>query len=86
MIVPELAQALFKAYHNNEIYSISNFLIDIDEDKEELICSTKCEICSLPKICRELFILNNTADRFAFLNNTKPVYDYIKYNYPEYLL
>ena len=42
MIVPELAQALFKAYHNNEIYSISNFLIDIDEDKEELICSTKC--------------------------------------------
>ena len=86
MTVPELAQALFKAYHNNEIYSISNFLIDIDEDKEELICSTKCEICSLPKICRELFILNNTADRFAFLNNTKPVYDYIKHNYPEYLL
>ena len=43
-------------------------------------------ICSLPKICRELFILNNTTDRFAFLNNTKPVYDYIKYNYPEYLL
>ena len=76
MTVPELAQALFKAYHNNEIYSISNFLIDIDEDKEELICSTKCEICSLPKICRELFILNNT----------KPVYDYIKFNYPEYLL
>ena len=76
MTVPELAQALFKAYHNNEIYSISNFLIDIDEDKEELICSTKCEICSLPKICRELFILNKT----------KPVYDYIKYNYPEYLL
>ena len=81
MIVPELAQALFKAYHNNEIYSISNFLMDIDEN-----CSTKCEICSLPKICRELFILNNTTDRFAFLNNTKPVYDYIKYNYPEYLL
>lgn len=86
MTVPELAQALFKAYHNNEIYSISNFLVGIDEDKEELICFTKCEIYSLPKICRELFILNNTTDRFAFLNNTKPVYDYIKYNYPEYLL
>ena len=84
MTVPELAQAFFKAYHNNEIYSINSFLTN--EDKRKHACLNACGICSLSETCSELSTLDNEPDLTTFLRNAKPVYDYIKYNYPEYLL
>ena len=84
MTVPELAQAFFKAYHNNEINSITSFLTN--ENEEARSCLSSCDVCSLSEICLELSTLDNGPSYITFLHNAKPVYDYIKYNYPEYLL
>ena len=86
MTTSQLAQAIIKAHYKGEVYSIQRFLTAADSVRILAACFSECDKCSLGNVCESLSFANNGPDHTTSLNNAKPVYDYIKHNYPEYLI
>lgn len=80
MTTEEIAQSFIKAYTLGHIYNLTDMATeDIDDNSS---CDSECDEC--PAACH--LLSEDSTSYSSFLVNYSKILNYIKLNYPEYLL